>query len=71
MKLTPTQEYELATAREYLLLAEDLEAANRRAKGQEILREAQALFFQLPREFTDEEFTDKYTAIYNKLYRGY
>lgn len=71
MKLTPKQEYNLLVAREYLSLAEELESAKRRAKGQEMLREAQALFFQLPREFTDEEFSNKYTTLYNKLYRGF
>ena len=71
IELTPEQEYHKEEAWKSLLLAQKLYDTKRRARGQEVLREAQASFFQLPRGFTDTDFELQYERLYNQLYRGF
>ena len=69
--LTPTQQHNYDEAWKSLALTERLLEQRRIARGQEVLREAQALMFQMPREFTDADFEQQYERLYNQLYRGY
>jgi len=71
MELTSVQQYKLEEAQKSLSLAKQLLDQNRLARAQEVLRDAQALFFQLPRGFTDPDFEQQYNQLYSKLYRGY
>jgi len=71
IELDPKQQYQLEQAWEELNFAQKLCDAGRRARGQEVLRKAQALFFQLPRGFTLPEFEQQYEQLYSKLYRGF
>jgi len=71
MELDPREEYFLEEAKKSLSLAQSLFDQRRLARGQEVLREAQAFFYQLPRGFTDPEFEQQYDQIYSKLYRGF
>tara|TARA_R110002012_G_scaffold106804_2_gene248087 strand:- start:69 stop:296 length:228 start_codon:yes stop_codon:yes gene_type:complete len=69
--LTPQQKLDYAEAWRVLKLAEDLWEQRRKARGQEVLRDAQSLMFKMPREFTDADFEQQYERLYNQLYRGY
>jgi len=50
--------------------AQALTDYNRRARAQESLTEALYMFHMLPRWFTDEKWTAKWTKLHNKLYTG-
>ena len=69
--LTPDQQLAHDEAWKSLRLARNLFEQRRLARGQEVLREAQASFFQLPRQFTDADFELQYERLYNQLYRGF
>lgn len=71
IELTPEQEYQRELAWKALNLAEKMIEQKRRAKGQEVLREAQELMFKLPSGFTDQAFDEQYLRAHNQLYRGY
>lgn len=68
--LTPHQEHSLEEAWKSLRLAAALTKNNRRARAQEVLREANDFIFKMPKEFTDEDFRQQYDQLYNQLYRG-
>ena len=69
--LTPTEEFQWEEAWKSLRLAENMLSQQRRARGQEVLREAQSLMFKMPRWFTDSDFELQYERLYNQLYRGF
>ena len=70
-ELTPDEQFQWDEAWKSLRLAERLNNEKRRARGQEVLREAQALMFKMPRWFTDSDFELQYERLYNQLYRGF
>ena len=70
-KLTPEENFQWEEAWKSLRLAENMFDQNRRARGQDVLREAQALMFKMPRWFTDSDFEIQYEKLYNQLYRGF
>ena len=70
-ELTPEEEFQWEEAWKSLRLAEKLNNEKRRARGQDVLREAQALMFKMPRWFTDSDFELQYERLYNQLYRGF
>ena len=71
IELTPLQEHSLEEAWKSLRLAAALTENNRRARAQEVLREAQDSIFKMPKGFTDEDFKQQYNQLYRKLYQGY
>ena len=70
-ELTPDEEFQWEEAWKSLRLAESLHDQKRRARGQEVLREAQEQMFKMPRWFTDSDFELQYERLYNLLYRGF
>ena len=64
-------QYYLEVAKKELDKAIQSQTQNRRALGQEQLREALTFYTKLPREFTDAEFKAEYDRTYSLLYRGY
>ena len=64
-------QYYLEVAKKELCKAVQSQTQNRRALGQDQLREAMMFYTKLPREFTDTEFTAEYDRTYSLLYRGY
>lgn len=70
-ELTPDQEHFFDVAWRSLRLAAALTKNNRRARAQEVLREAQFAIFKMPKGFTDEDFRQQYDQLYRKLYQGY
>jgi hypothetical protein len=64
-------QYYLEVAKKELAKAVTSQTQNRRALGQDQLRESLMFYTKLPREFTDEEYTAEYDRTYSLLYRGY
>ena len=69
--LTPEEEFQWEEAWKSLRLAESMHDQKRRARGQEVLRDAQEQMFKMPRWFTDSDFELQYERLYNQLYRGF
>ena len=70
-ELTPEEEFQWEEAWKSLRLAQSMHEQSRRARGQDVLREAQSLMFKMPRWFTDSDFELQYERLYNQLYRGF
>ena len=64
-------QYYLEVAKKELAKAVTSQTQNRRALGQDQLRESLMFYTKLPREFTDEAYTAEYDRTYSLLYRGY
>ncbi len=64
-------QYYLEVAKKELAKAVVSQTNNRRALGQDQLRESLMFYTKLPREFTDAEFKAEYDRTYSLLYRGY
>ena len=69
--LDPFDQYYLEVAKKELAKAVTSQTNNRRALGQDQLRESLMFYTKLPREFTDAEFKAEYDRTYSLLYRGY
>ena len=71
MELSPVQQFHLEEARKSLVLAGRLADAGRRARGQDVLRDAQMSYDRLPRWYKDEEYEKQFAQTHSLLYRGF